>query len=97
MTQVPVDPKLLKKAETILAERGTSMEQWLKLQMKTLIKHSRLYGLRDKISFGKYDEEFIEDIIRADPSYIAWCLRTVAGFTLTIEALELLSEMGVEL
>lgn len=95
--EIKVDGKLLKKVNTILAERGSNLEEWLRLQMKTLVKHSRLYNIDDPISFGKYDGETIRTIIKADPDYITWCLRTVAGFTISPAALELLSDMGVDL
>ena len=91
------DQKLYKRVNDILTERGSTFEDWLRLQMKTLVKHSRLYGVNDPISFGKYDGEKMRTIITSDPEYVAWCLRTVAGFTLSPEALQLLSDMGVDL
>ena len=97
MTEIVIDPKLLKRANEILAERGTTMEQWLKLQLKSLIKHRRVYNIREKLTFGKYEGEIVEDVIRADPSYMSWCLRTIAGFALSFDGLELLSTMDVDL
>ena len=46
------------------------------------------YDLDDLLTFGKYKNEIIEDIIDLDPKYIEWALKDVSWFGLTDEALE---------
>lgn len=97
LLQVYIPDHLVEQAQQILDERGTDFSSFIRMQLKTLTKHSRFYGLADRYTFGKYDGEYMEAVIRTDPDYVAWCLRTVAGFGLTPEALEVLSQMGVDL
>lgn len=97
LVTVDLPDKLVRDAERLLTERGTNIQDFVRLQFKTLVKHNRLYDLNDRYTFGKYEDERISTVIRGDPHYVAWCLRTVAGFALTPPALDLLSEMGVDL
>lgn len=94
---VSVPIRLLERSLSVLAERRTTMDDFVRLQLKRLTRSTKFYGLEDKLTFGKYREELLETVIRADPSYIAWCLREIEGYALTVEALELLSQMGVDL
>ncbi len=88
---------LLTKALNVLGNRGTTLDDFLRLQLRSLTRHDRFYKLADRFTFGKYKDETIEDVIRADPTYLTWCLNTVGGFAIDIEALELLQDMGVDL
>lgn len=88
---------LLRKAEAILEARGSNLEAFIRLNLKSLVRCEKFYGLADVMNFGKFRGEVIEDIIRGEPRYVAWCLREVAGFVLTIEALSLLEDMEIDL
>lgn len=68
---------LLAKAELALADRGTTLQAWLALQVGALtniIKSAA--GLADAMPFGKYVGARVEDVVRGDPRYIKWCLDT---------------------
>jgi hypothetical protein len=46
------------------------------------------YGLYNRMDFGQYEGEYVQDVIRLDPGYITWCLKNVKGFKLTRETEE---------
>lgn len=94
---VAVPGDLLDKALAVLDSRGSSLEDHVRLQLRRLIRKPKVYGLEDVITFGKYRGEHMNAIIRADPSYATWCLRNIEGFTLSTEALEVLSTTGEDL
>ena len=56
------------------------------------MRFNRPYRLDDEISFGKYKDDTILEIIKTDPSYLGWALENVEGFELDAEAFEALSE-----
>jgi hypothetical protein len=56
---------------------------------------SEPYGLNDRISFGKYEHDTIEEILDKDPDYIEWALDQIEGFSLDEEALEYAEEYGI--
>lgn len=85
------------KAIAELARRGTTLDAFIRMKLKILIAGTKFYGLNDTYTFGKCRGERVEDVIRADPEYVAWCLREVDGFGLDPEALELLQDMDVDL
>ena len=72
---VKVDALLYKEATTVLKSRGTDIETWVTLQLRAFAKSGKsMLGLRDKISFGKYQGALVEDIIRGDLKYAIWLL-----------------------
>jgi hypothetical protein len=87
----------LGNAEQILRERGTTIEAFLTFQLRGLTRKAKVYHLREQLTFGKYEGEFLEDIIRTEPGYITWCLRNLVNFVIDPIALELLSQMGEDL
>lgn len=94
---VNLPPGLTERSLVILHERGTTLDDFVRLQLLRLTKNAKFFGLKDEMSFGKYHKEMIETVIRGDPEYIAWCLREVTGFGLTPEALGVLETTGVDL
>lgn len=51
---------------------------------------SGIYLMQDKLDFGKYKDEHVEEVIVDDPKYIAWCIDEIDGFELDEEAMQLL-------
>ena len=41
---------------------------------------SKTYKKFDKLTFGKYDGEFLTEVIIRDPQYIRWALGNIKGF-----------------
>lgn len=92
--ELPV--KLYEKASSILYARGTTLDDFVRLQLLRLTKNEKFYDVQDPMTFGKYRDELVGTIIRADPEYMVWCLQNVAGFGLTPQALDLLQSTGVD-
>lgn len=96
ITSVELPKALFEKASAILLARGTTLDDFVRLQLLRLTKNEKFYGVGDQICFGKYRDETVATIIRGDPEYMVWCLQNVAGFGLTPEALDLLQSTGVD-
>lgn len=88
--------RLHAKVVQILEARGSTFDDFVRLQCLRLTKNEKFYDLTDKLTFGKYRGELIETVIRGDPEYMIWCLKNVTGFGLTPEALGILEETGVD-
>lgn len=91
-----VDSDLLDEAENILARRGTTLENYLQLQLRALVSADKRYRpltLRDYMPYGKFKGENIENIIRAEPTYIAWLVGESETFSLDSEARTVLQEI----
>lgn len=94
---VELPTKLVEQSKAVLAGRGSSLDDFVRLKLKGLLRPEKFYAQEDRYTFGKYKDEFVGTIIRTDPSYVAWCLREIEGFGLDPAALELLSETGEDL
>jgi hypothetical protein len=77
----------------LLALRQLSMDDLVRLAVRNMMRSAHAYALKDPFRFGKYYGEPLETIIKADPSYIDWCLCNMDGFTISEEALELLGNI----
>lgn len=51
------------------------------------IEGKEIYGLQDKIPFGKLKGKTIKEIIELSSSYLDWALKNVQGFRLTDDVL----------
>lgn len=91
-----VPQALLSKGIDTLEGRGTSLDDWFRLKLKGLVRKPTYYELVDRYTFGKFKGEILEDVIRAEPTYVVWCIREVEGFCLAPAALELLQDMDVD-
>ena len=43
----------------------------------------KTYERGDRLRFGKYKDEFIEDVIIEEPEYIQWCVENLDNFLLS--------------
>ena len=50
--------------------------------------------LADKIPFGKYSGELVEDICRADPAYVEWMAANATSAKFDVDVLGLLSQLS---
>lgn len=50
------------------------------------MKMKKVYGLNDRLTFGKHKDKLVKMIIRNDPEYILWCLENIDGFELDVDA-----------
>jgi hypothetical protein len=88
---VPID--LYMKACERLESNGSTIDDLVRLHLRAYTSSRHLYGLRDTMGFGKYRDELIETIIRTDPDYVMWALRTTERFGLKQDAANLLLEL----
>lgn len=54
------------------------------------IEEKEIYGLNDKIPFGKFKGKTIEEITKMNSSYLDWALKNVQGFKLEDNVLNLI-------
>lgn len=90
---IELPDKLLAMADAKFAERGSDFTTFVRMALRQFVKMPDVFELGTVMTFGKYAEETIEDIIRLDPSYVVWIENNVAGFLLSPEADELLEAM----
>lgn len=81
----------------IAEKRKTDMATVVKLAMMNLTRCSGQYDLNTKMRFGKYADATLEGVIRCDPGYVHWAIRTLDNFNLSAEATELLEQVEHEL
>lgn len=94
---VQLPTKLFQQALAVLERRGTTLDDYVRLKLKGLLRPEKFYSVGDRYEFGKYRDEQVGVVINTDPEYVAWCLREVEGFGLDPEALNYLSTMDVDL
>lgn len=98
VTMVAIPSKLVKDAEAVLALRDVSLETFVRLAVKALIRRQGFFNLDSKLTFGKYEGEIVKDAIKVDPHYFMWMLENHENFYLNEEAQDylatLLNSMG---
>lgn len=88
-----VPSELSERLANLAVSRGVDMPTLIRVALHNLAQRSGLRDLTSKLGFGKYANEQIETVIRCDPRYITWCLKTIDSFNLSSEALDLLYEI----
>lgn len=53
-----------------------------------MAKKEYIYGLQDRLQFGRYRGQLLYVVLNMDASYILWCLREVSSFKMTEDAWE---------
>lgn len=74
----------------ICDRRGIEPSVMFEIMCRHFAVKEFLFGLQDNMPFGKYKGLRIEDIIRADPSYIRWLCGESDKFDLSKAAWEFL-------
>lgn len=69
---IPAD--LATKAQEVLSLSGTDVETFVRLQLGAFCRARSILHLDDKMNFGKYIGEKVEDVVRADTNYAKWLL-----------------------
>jgi uncharacterized protein (DUF3820 family) len=91
--RVEVPDRLAAQIEPVLLQRGLSLDEVVRLYLRSLVTTSERMAALDvksEMPFGKFKGEQIGVIIRVDPDYVAWMLANSKSFKLTPEALSLL-------
>jgi antitoxin component of RelBE/YafQ-DinJ toxin-antitoxin module len=95
--KVKLPLKLANDVEEILFKRGLTMDEVVRLYLRSLVtasKRNRALRLDSIIEFGKYNGETVETIVRADPSYVNWLVSTSTKIKFDPEVLELLERLA---
>jgi hypothetical protein len=79
--------------QAMAVSRGVDMHTLVRVALRNLVQRSSFYGLETRLTFGKYRNETTETVIRCDPGYVVWMLKTFDGLQLSEAALDLLSEI----
>lgn len=74
VTRISLPKDLVDEVNGMLAPRGTDVQTYLRLQLRAFRRAKNILELADKMPFGKYQGEIIEDVVRADPGYVNWLL-----------------------
>lgn len=84
---------MFKKLEDMAKRRKLEIDDFIRISLRTVSRRTKFFDIGDKLNFGKYEDEPIETIIRADPTYIVWLARNIEGFLISDKAEELLIEI----
>jgi len=76
-----------------LEARGTDLATYIQLHLRSFSRAKMVLGLEDNINFGKYYGEKVENIVRADPSYIVYCLGLNGSTKFSSDVMELLESL----
>lgn len=96
-THILLPKDLLKKLEPVLKAKGLTIDEVARLYFRSLVTTSatnKALEPNDIMSIGKFKDEFVGVIIKADPSYINWLLEHSNSFKLGPKALQLLEEQA---
>ncbi len=94
---IEVPEEVMEDALPILKRRGIKLDAVVTVYLRALIvsaEHTTMRGLEDAMPFGKYRGATIEHVIRTDPRYINWLLRTADNFLIDEKAAILLRGIG---
>ena len=72
---IELDRELCARLHDKLSARGLKLEKYIEMTLRAFDRQKNILHLRDKINFGKYYGEVVEDVVRMDPGYISWCLQ----------------------
>ena len=81
------------RLNSLAKQRGVPLGTLIRVALLNLSRQTRYFDLTTKVDFGKYSGELMEAVIRCDPAYIAWAMRTVDRFELSAPCLSLLAQM----
>lgn len=92
---IKVDATMYSAAKIALAARGTDIDAWVNLQLRTFARSTKImFDLKDAMPMGKYLGANIEEIIRVDPAYMRWVLeQDFKKYKFTPAVIALISEL----
>lgn len=90
---IPMPVEMYRTLNKTLQLRQLKLGDFLRLSLRSMLSNNKIYGLNDKLRFGKYNGERMEYVIRAAPDYIQWAIRSIEGFGLTEPAQMLLDNI----
>lgn len=90
---VRLPAELVSGLTRLSSQRGVGIEVLIRVALMNLAARHRYYELHSFLTFGKYSGEMMENIIRADPSYVRWMIVNMESINLSEGCLILLDAM----
>jgi hypothetical protein len=85
---------LVERASAKLCEeRDISIEDYISVFLRSIIRAKLILKLDDDLPFGKYVGEKVETICKIDPSYISWLISQDGKTKFAPEVLSLVNAM----
>jgi hypothetical protein len=85
--------EMVERLDVLAVKRGSSVQDLVRLSLHNLSRHETILDLESKVGFGKYSTETMNTVIRADPSYVTWMLKTIERVTLSEACLDLIADL----
>lgn len=79
--KIEIDERLYDLLVEKLSVRGGDLGDYIEMHLRSLARQKIVLHLKDKMNFGKYYGEKVEDLVRMDPGYMAWALTSERGST----------------
>lgn len=88
-----VSDDILLRFTEMCDRKSVPMELMFETMVRSFDRGPVVYGLQDRINFGKYSGMVLDDLIRTDTRYMTWLTNTSAWFRLDASADRLLRQM----
>lgn len=88
-----LETKLVDDINAVLEQRGTNIETYIRLQLRAFRHAGKILGLRDRLNFGKFSGELVEDVCRAEPGYVEWLIANSTSARFHQDVLDILEEL----
>jgi hypothetical protein len=88
-----LETKLVDDINAVLEQRGTNIETYIRLQLRAFRHAGKILGLNDRLNFGKFSGELVEDVCRAEPGYVEWLIANSTSARFHQDVLSLLEEL----
>ena len=88
-----LETKLVNDINAVLSQRGTDIETYIRLQLRAFRHAGKILGLSDRLNFGKFSGELVEDVCRAEPGYIEWIVANSSSARFHDDVLKLLEDL----
>jgi hypothetical protein len=88
-----LETKLVDDINAVLSQRGTDIETYIRLQLRAFRHAGKILSLSDRLNFGKFSGELVEDVCRAEPGYIEWIVANSSSARFHEDVLKLLEDL----
>lgn len=88
-----LETKLVNDINAVLSQRGTNIETYIRLQLRAFRHAGKILGLSDRLNFGKFSGELVEDVCRAEPGYLEWIIANSSSARFHEDVLKLLEDL----
>lgn len=94
LISVEIDDAVAKQVQAMLTARGTDVQTYIRLHLRSFTRVDTVLGLQAKMTFGKYLGELVEDVCRVNPGYVRWVITESTNVRFEPEVTELLEELA---